>query len=143
MIPDTLGRSPWSVYESMSLTRLVRGGRRRVGRSPLTASESSTDCLTILGEGFQLVHPGACGSVAVDPDRASVILPGRRSCWRCSATSWKASWEHLVQSTAFDLMTGGDHDVPADLSSLHRHGIQFRALLFMGHVGNGYSTLAS
>ena len=28
-----------------------------------------------------------------------------------------------------------DHDVPADLSSLHRHGVQFRALLFMGHMG--------
>ena len=48
-----------------------------------------------------------------------------------------------ISAIQLTLVTDGDHDVLADLSSLHRHGIQFRALQVMGHMGNGYSTVAS
>ena len=86
MISSTLGRSPWSAFESMSQTRLVRGGLRRVGCSPLTASESSTDCLTIVGcdhdsEVFRLVHYGAVDSVTVDRNVVLAVQETERLLW--------------------------------------------------------------
>ena len=129
----------------------MRVGLRHAGVNPLAAFESSTDYLTIVGcyhdcVGFLLVHHGAIGSVAVDRTAALAVLPstsktlrdfqGRRGCWPSSATSWQASWERGGQIADFD----GGPDVLADLSSLHRHGIQFRALGVLGlHYSSGYS----
>ena len=68
---EYVGRSPLTVQAIMIQTRLMRGGRRRVGRSALTASESSADCPSIVGcyldwKDFWLVHQDFIYCVAVD-----------------------------------------------------------------------------